>query len=377
MILCPMCAEFHDSRAFVLRDRAGTVLAQRNPLPVDDLIPRLPAAAQQWLHNRRVANARQRLELGANWYCPKGHQLPEDFAETRTVVIGLIGSPQTTKTTYLGRLVSEVVDHARLSGLGIHCTLADDESQDYYNKNMARALEQGLAPAATQPLSGEATTRPLVVRLVAGEERANLLFFDASGENQQSTQVLAQHNPFLHALDAAIVFVTPKALTDLPAGYPLTGMEATGPRQMHQVVTNLERVLRAHPRYQGRHPARDLPVALVLAKADELGGLLATRASGARTFNSLPLDRGLYSGMQQKLDAQGDLPYDLLTSYGARGIVEAVFNLTDVRSVHAVSAMGCSPDAEGRFATARPLNVTEPLLAILWALRIVGDRDAD
>ncbi|MPN35270.1 hypothetical protein SDC9_182767 [bioreactor metagenome] len=81
--------------------------------------------------------------------------------------------------------------------------------------------------------------------------------------------------------------------------------------------------------------------------------------------------------MQPKLDAQGDLPYDLLTSYGARGIVEAVFNLTDVRSVHAVSAMGCAPDAEGRFAPARPLNVTEPLLAILWALRIIGDRDAD
>ena len=241
MILCPMCAEFHDSREFVLRDRTGTVLAQRNPLPVDDLIPRLPAAAQQWLHNRRVANARQRLELGANWYCPKGHQLPEDFAETRTIVIGLIGSPQTTKTTYLGRLVSEVVDHARLSGLGIHCTLADDESQDYYNQHMARRLEQGFAPAATQPLIGEATTRPLVVRMVAGEQRANLLFFDASGENQQSTQVLAQHNPFLHALDAAIVFVTPKALTGLPAGYPLTGAEAAGPRQMHQVVTNLLR----------------------------------------------------------------------------------------------------------------------------------------
>ena len=205
----------------------------------------------------------------------------------------------------------------------------------------------------------------------------NLLFFDASGENQQNTQALVQHNPFLHALDAAIVFVTPRALSDLPPDYPLTGVEASGPRQTSQVVTNLSRVLDAHPSYQGSHPARDLPIALVLAKCDELTGLLEERGGAARRFGSLTLDRWLFSGMQQKLDAQGDLPYDLLTSYGARGIVEAVFNLTDIRSVHAVSAMGASPDAAGRFPKAQPLNVTEPLLAILWALRIVGDRDVD
>ena len=99
MILCPMCAEFHDSGDFVLEDRDGTVLHQRTPLPVDEVLPHLPVIARQWLHNRRVANARQRLELGATWRCPRGHQLPDDFAATRTIVIGLIGSPATTKTT--------------------------------------------------------------------------------------------------------------------------------------------------------------------------------------------------------------------------------------------------------------------------------------
>jgi hypothetical protein len=375
MILCPMCAEFHDARNFVLKDRQGATLNQRNPLPVDELLPHLPSFARQWLHNRRVANARQRLEAGANWQCPRGHQLPDDFADTRTIVIGLIGSPQTSKTTYLGRLVSEIVDHARLSPLGIHCTLADDDSQDYYNQYMAVPLEQGMAPATTQPLTGEATTRPLIVRMTTPGQRFNVLFFDASGENTTSAEVLARHNPYIHALNAAIVFVTPRALTELPAGYPLTGREAAGPRQMHQVVTNLDRVLTAHPSFQGSHPRRDLPIALVLAKCDELDALLQARESGAHRFGSLVLDHRLFDGMQQKLDAQGDLPYDILTTYGARGIVEAVFNLTDVRSVHAVSAMGCPPDPTGRFAPAQPVNVIEPLLAVLWALRIVGDRD--
>lgn len=368
MILCPMCAEFHDAKGFVLKDASGTVLKQRKPTAWDERLPFLPGGVKHWLHNRRVSESRQRLEAGARWQCPRGHALPDDFNETRTLVVGLIGPPQTTKTTYLGRLVSEVVDNAALAPLGIHATLADADSQTYYNLVMARFLEGGRAPAATEKLVNDQTTRPLVVRLVSNTERVNVLFFDASGESQQNTQHLAKDNPFLHALDAAIIFVTPRALA-LPGQCQLTGNEAVGPRQVIQVMSNLERVLADHPRYRGKHPSRDLPIALTLSKADELAPLVQGRG-----FSSLELEPTLFTQMVEKLDAQGDLPYEILSTYGGKGILHAAFGLSDVRSIHAVSAMGCSPDQEGRFARMAPLNVAEPLLAILYAHGIVGDR---
>ncbi len=366
-----MCATFYEPRTFVLRDLRGNIVSHSDPVPWDALAPHLPARARQALTNRRTANARRRLEAGATWRCPAGHPLPDDFADTPAFTVALIGPPLASKTTYLGRLVSEIVDHASLAPLGIHCTLADQYSQAYYNAAMARLLEQGKAPDATPKLPDGQTTRPIIVRFDTPRGRYNLLFFDPSGEGQQETVDLAQDNPFLHVVDAAIVFVTPRALS-LPPGYPLTGLEARGPRQTTQVIANLEKVLADHPRYRGRHARRDLPIALVLAKCDELRPLLK-----GRDFPSLTLEPSLPQALPEKLDSQGDLPFEVLVTHGGRGIVGSVFNLTDVRTVHAVSAMGCAPDPDGVFRNGRPINVVEPLLALLYGLRIIGDRHDD
>ncbi|MBK8461354.1 MAG: hypothetical protein WAS07_01140 [Micropruina sp.] len=366
-----MCANFYDRPQFALRRPDGSILTQSEPVAWDRWLPHVPTAAQHWLANQRTRNARERLESGAVWQCPIGHRLPDDFAEARTVTIALVGPPQTTKTTYLGQLIADIVYRSSLAPLGIHCVLADGESQELYNSRMARFLESRRAPRATERLGENDTTRPLVVRMRIRDQRINLLFFDASGESMQNTLDLAQDNPFLHALDAAIVFVTPRALA-LPPGLTPSGAESLGPREVAQVISNLESVLASHRQYQGRHPSRDLPLALVLSKADELTGLL-----NGRTFPSLAIEPGLLVSMQDKLDAQGDLPYELLAKHGGIGIIQAVFTLSDVRSVHAVSAMGCAPDDTGLFPPAEPLNIAEPLLAVLHGLRIIGDRRAD
>lgn len=366
-----MCASFYELQQFSLRKPDGTILIQSEPFPWDRWFPHLPRAAHHWLQNQRTRNARERLESAAAWLCPVGHRLPDDFARVRTVTIALVGPPQTTKTTYLGQLITDIVYRSSLAPLGIHCVLADSESQELYNTRMARFLENRRAPQATLRLGGTDTTRPLVVRMRVGEQRFNLLFFDASGESMQNTLDLAQDNPYLHALDAAIVFVTPRALS-LPGGFTPAGAEALGARQVSQVIANLDSVLASHRQYQGTHATRDLPIALVLSKCDELAGLL-----GERSFSSLTIEPGLLTSMQDKLDAQGDLPYEVLVKYGGIGVVQDVFTLSDVRSVHAVSAMGCAPDDTGLFAPAEPLNVAEPLLAVLHGLKIIGDRDED
>lgn len=362
-----MCATFYEPGRFVLKDLNGTVLAHQRTVSWDTVIPHLPVRVRQELRNRRTANARRRLESGAVWQCPQGHTLPDDFARTPTFVVGLIGPPLSTKTTYLGRLVAEVVDNATLAPLGIHGSLADSDSQSFYNSTMARFLDQGRAPNVTPKLPPGQITRPIIVRLDTPEGRFNLVFFDPSGESMYHTMDLAQDNPFLHALDAAIVFVTPQALS-LPRELPRTAAQAPI-RYSTQAIANLEKVLEDHPKYHGRHPGRDLPIALVLAKCDELRPLLQ-----GRDFPSLVIEPTLFVGLRDKLDAQGDLPFELLVTHGGRGIVQSVFRLSDVRTVHAVSAMGCSPDPDGVFRQVRPVNVVEPLLAILHGLGIIGDR---
>lgn len=385
MILCPQCPQFYDRNQVALFDRANQRLeGPRWPIPSEETVAGLPRFLRNRIANIRIQEARTRLERGASWRCPQGHSLPDDFVTTPMVVIGLIGPPFTMKTTYLGQLVAELVERDALGGLGMSFGFADNASREAYTTKMAARMEKNRAPLVTQILARDGeVTEPIILRMSIGPDnrrkKVNLLFFDAAGEGTLNPQTMIQDNTFLHVMNAAMLFVTPRALS-LPSDVPEPmGVENRGTRQTITVFDHLTQALQDHPRYTGKRPPRDLPIALILAKADQLAPVL----KGA-TFPGLPLDQTFLVDTDDKLDEVGELPYEVLTQYGGQSLVSRLFQMTEQRSIHAVSAMGGDPTpaapgvtADPVFRTVRPWHVVDPLLALLHHLGYVGRPDDD
>lgn len=385
MILCPQCPQFYDRNDIALVDVGGNHLEGRRwGLLREDAVSRLPGFIRSRIANVRIREARARLEGVASWKCPHGHHLPDDFVTTPTVVIGLLGPPFTMKTTYLGQLISALVERDALGRLGLTFAFADNASRAEYTVKMAARLERRRAPLATPLLAHDGeVTAPIVLRMSgqrgidAQRKKVNLLFFDVAGEGTLDPQTMAQDNTFLHVMNAAMLFVTPRALL-LPAEAPEpVGDEGLGPRQTITVFDHLAQALQQHPRYTGKYPPRDLPIALILAKADQLRPLMNSE------FPGLPLDETFLVDTDDKLDAVGEVPYDELMRLGGQSLVTRLFQLTEARSIHAVSAMGGDPEpaemgsvGDPVFVEVRPWHVVDPLLALLYQLNLIGRSDA-
>ena len=375
MSLCPQCPAFYPRRDMRLVDADGQAMVSPSRwLPTEEVTALLPPGAQRSVRNRRIRDARALRERGAGWRCPQGHALPDDYVETPMKVIGLIGAPYSMKTTYLGQLIAQTVEQAALAGLGLHFTLADAASRDSYAVKMASQLEHRRAPFRTQSPGGHGqVTAPIILRMTGLDSGpVNLCFFDVAGEGTLNDMSLAQDNPFLHVMDAAMLFITPRALT-LPLGFRPAGLEATGTRQTLTAVDNTALALTDHPAFRGPRPPRDLPVAVLMAKSDEL-----EQAPGVQVrFESLPLDGQFLADPDACLDEVGEEPFRVLSQFGGVALVTRVVQFTRVRSFHAVSAMGCAPGENEVFEKVAPFNVVDPLLATLYHLGMIGDRDGE
>ncbi|HZA05143.1 MAG TPA: hypothetical protein VE617_11300 [Propionibacteriaceae bacterium] len=363
-------------------DAAGNQLSEPRPSLFDRLgrlLERTPPLAHR-AENRRVAQSLARQRLGAAWRCPAGHVQPEDFRSVKQVVIGLIGPTATTKSTYLGSLLFQLTNLAVLSEMGLRFSIVDEPSRRRWEQYYEGQLRNRRAPGTTLRPAAEEQTPPLVVRMAvvppAGRDaRYDLIFFDSAGEVQQTGKDVAVHSPFVQRMDAALLFYTPKALRFPREVYRLPAEEqsqtAPGPSRVVGTYTTLLAQLSQHPNYVGRHPTRDLPTAVILAKADELVDLLPDEF-GVGEFPSLALDASYFADPLALQEEQGRLPYEITRRYGGGGILQAIEQLSRLRSYHAVSAMGGEPDEQGVFADYRPLNVAEPLLAVLHGLRLIG-----
>lgn len=383
MILCPQCPRFYDRNEIALIDAEGVAVERsRWPIPSEDVVAVLPAFLRDRIANHRLREAQLRQERGASWRCPAGHALPDDFVSTPLVVIGLIGPSRTMKTTYLGRLISQLVEQAALDALGYRFTFADAASRRAYTTKMAVRLERHQAPVRTEHPVGGRVTEPIVLTMSFGpadaRRRLHLLFFDVAGEGTGDPQLLVQANTFLHVMDAAMFFVTPRALALPPGLGEPVGEENRGTRQTLDALDHVESTLRDHPRYRGPRPPRDLPAALVLAKADQLSTLL-----GEDRFVGLPMDQTLLMNTAARIDEVGERPYRVLMENGGQAVVGRLFQLSEQRSIHAVSAMGADPlpvgfgGGEAVFPDAQPFNVVDPLLAILHQLGHLGEVPRD
>lgn len=121
----------------------------------------------------------------------------------------------------------------------------------------------------------------------------------------------------------------------------------------------------------------DLPVVLVIPKADELHYVKPV----ATAIDALipPFQVG---DVPDPVDRQRHYLIELLeTSEGVRGILEkiaepallvALKQFTN-KTYHAVSATGCGLNQQGKYPFVRPQRVVEPLVSLLMRLNVLGN----
>ena len=362
--LCPMCVRRYQAAQFRIHDRNG------EPFEA----PRPPLWRQLRRSDRdedeRLANL-DALARGLHPRCPQGHPMPRSFLERPTLVIGLIGAAAVSKSTYLGVLFHELTHSQPFAALGLNFFI-DSYCENDYQRIYASLLADNRAPLITQV--PETVRRPLVLQ-VRDENRGdhNLFIFDAAGEAFRNEQLVAQHNPYLAVMDAAMAFYTPVALDPglmaragfrLPPGTEEAESTDYGPGA---TLTALQNVLAVRSKR-----AEPIPAAFVLAKYDELLPLESSLADlhALRAQSGLPAMSNVLPS-REALRLRSRIAYEMTARFGP-SIVQNARSLSLNHQFFALSAMGGRPNMNGYFAGVHPFGIYDPLL---WILDELGRLD--
>lgn len=360
-VLCPQCARHYRRSQIQDVDETG----QRWTTPDEGYRGAIREVAavltrdKRWLADQERRHGLARDRAGVVARCPAGHPLPSGYARRRAIVIGLIGPAGSSKSTFLGMLVHRLVHHADLRHLGLTFSLEDPRSRELFNWRYHAPLEQGRPPA---PTAAHHPADSLVVRMQGHGRDVNLFFYDAGGEALGRARDNAHLNPFLTVMDAALIFWTPAALA-LPPSLQATGAEpgvVPGPHRVIQVINTIAANLAVDA------TRRDIPTAAILAKSDQITGLLTDGQGGA--LGELVIDQRLLADPQSVIDAQGEIPYRVTDTF-APGIIQAVEEFSGRRSFHAISATGRALTGDPRPPS--PVRILEPLIAVLDGLDVL------
>jgi hypothetical protein len=311
--------------------------------------------------------------------CPECHTaLPSDFAESKSPMVGLVGSKGSGKTVLMTVLVKQLKDIVG-KRFDAAIRLATDNPDGHqglsdYQANRENPLykERVLPPPTSQQVArGHAAPLLLrwqqeTVRMGRSSVRSTLLsFVDTAGEdlNDVSTAFTLQ---YLSVCDGLIVVLDPFALPGARArlNLPDAAINVNDDAPL-DVVNNITELLKVEHNVKKRRKIT-LPVAVVFTKVDAF-------------FPTLDRGNPLMSGTPETAaydDADGQAVHEhtlaLLHEWNAQDIdTHMRLNYTDFR-YFSVSALGAEPNYEDKTVAAggvRPHRVEDP---VLWMLSKSG-----
>lgn len=279
-------------------------------------------------------------------YLPVSHRDHGD-----PVVIGLVGRHASGKTHLLTTMI-----HEALRGDLRHHGLAFEPADELRHAAFQREIDQlmrGNKLNATKDLREDFATY-LLVRTASGTTRP-IVFFDVAGEDFVQSGPQSLGGQFVLGA-TALMFV------DHPAG-ALPALRGGGQPNRNPAFSGaLERMGR-------RDDVEDLPVAVVLTKADELRYEHPVDYWIRREDLREPLDAGVFREESRDL-------YAFLDRYEARPMLD-VFERFHRSTLHVVSATGSQADGNDLFPRGvRPARVLRPLLALLSMCGLVDGPQA-
>jgi GTPase SAR1 family protein len=308
--------------------------------------------------------------------CPECHTaLPSDFADSKSPMIGLVGSKGSGKTVLMTVLVKHLKDVVgkRYDAAVRLATDNPDGHQglsDYQANREAPLYKQRVLPPPTDQMaarSGQAS--PLLVRwqqeatrLGRTSVRSTLLsFIDTAGEdlNDVSTALTLK---YLSVCDGLIVVLDPFALPGARArlNLPDAAINVDDDAPL-DVVNNITEMLKVEHNVKKRRKI-PLPVAVVFTKIDAFFPALDR---GNPLMGDTPAVAAYSNGDGQNVHEH---MLALLHEWNAQDIdTHMRLNYADFR-YFGVSALGAEPDYENQKVAAggvRPHRVEDP---VLWLL---------
>ncbi|HEY1703936.1 MAG TPA: hypothetical protein VGG75_29930 [Trebonia sp.] len=312
--------------------------------------------------------------------CPECHTaLPSDFADSRSPMLGLVGSKGSGKTvlmTVLARQLKDTVGKRFDASIRLATDNPDGHQglSDYQANRENPLYRDRRLPLATNQIATGRRAAPLLLRWqqeaksLIGKTTVKstlLSFIDTAGEdlNDVSTAFTLQ---YLSVCDGLIVILDPFALPGARSRLNLpddaVNVDDDNPLD---VVANITEMLKVeHGVKRGRKIT--LPVAVVFTKMDaffpslDRGNPLMTASPGARAYSNGD-GVAVHEHMLALLDDWNALDID----------THMRFNFRDFR-YFGVSALGAEPDYEQRRVAAggiRPHRVEDP---VLWLLSKFG-----
>ncbi|GAB2843282.1 TRAFAC clade GTPase domain-containing protein [Lentzea nigeriaca] len=343
-VTCPICLE-----PFAWRE--------------DELYRRITdSSGARWVRAdlSNIHNPVKRKDRRARCYvrCPnpsaenREHYLPISYRDHgEPIIIGLVGRSESGKTHLLATMI-----HAALRGDLRHHGLTFEPADELRHQSFEREINElmrGNKLEATEDLKEEFTTY-LLVRTSAGTTRP-VVFFDVAGEDFVRSGAQGLGGQFVLGA-TALMFV------DHPAE-AVPSLYGSPERNVNPAFAG------ALQRLAQRKDMADLPVVMVLTKADEL-------RYQHPVDHWIRLDDAREPLSAAEFRAESRDVYAFLDRYDAQPML-GTYEKFRRGTLHVVSATGVAVDLNNQYPRGvRPARVLRPLLALMAMIGLVDHQEA-
>jgi hypothetical protein len=324
--------------------------------------------------------------------CPRCHgKLVDYIGECENLIVGVIGAKEAGKSHYIAVLIHELT---RRIGPLINWDLspANDETIKRYRRDFHEPIfkRSEKLPASRRAAVDGSMRMPLTYNLrlmglpwwaklpsfldnlrttgllkwLGLNDKADsvladvvLSFFDTAGEDLNSEDTMRVDNKYIYSSRGLILLLDPLQLepvrTRLRGRVPLPEVNT----ETSEIIARTANLIRA-----GRGIRRGkihVPIALAFSKCDALDSLFHPGHVLRRAaWYDSSFDARQYAEVQSKAE-------ELLVEWGAGFLIQQLRASFETYGLFFVSALGCSPEGNGRIPLLNPRRVAEPLQWLL------------
>lgn len=300
-----------------------------------------------------------------------------ESVETRNIVV--VGDTYAGKSHFLAALVKQIEDgqvgnpHQLIRFDCLNLQVKEKYKKDYLDKLFKN--RQSLL-ATIQAVRGEVKA-PLIYELSVRKSsahpprKANIVLYDASGEDYANPDRLLLHSPYVLNASAIIYLADPISMPNIFNSLPdhLQNQPATGRKASDALSVALQLLERDLGLAASSRLAK-LPIAITLSKSDLLK--ILKRVSEQYRFltrSKQSYDSGVDLKDLQLIDAE---VRQLIYEYGDQTLLQAAQTLNV--QFFAVSVTGHAMRPDGTYPAVEPLRCLDPVLWALNELRLIDAR---
>lgn len=310
--------------------------------------------------------------------CPCCHnELPHELGLSQSCSIALVGAKEVGKSHYIAVLIHQlrnrIGDRFAASFAALDEQTRRRYGQDFESYVFARRI---VIPGTVSARAQIGVKRPLIYRLsleqrglFTYQQRAtNLVFFDTAGEDLTHIDTMATETRYVAQSEGIIFLLDPLQIPAVRDRLPATVAMPSGSIHPLEIVERVVELIRGF-RGLGANQKIDTPVALAFSKIDAVRSLIDPSSPIHRAAN--------HDGYFDLNDAE-ELSESMrahVAKWVGPGFDAAIRHNFKKPWYFGLSALGASPDAEGRLpAGATPFRAEDPLLWILHQRGIIPAR---